>query len=139
MSWPTITVVLLVFACLVTYEYIRDLRRSLKEALSNQRTAWRLYDAAQRELCAVLGKHVPKPYFPEDQPREDEKPPSSAPFVPAGIGPTAINDREMRRSAEEKEKREPAFASKSVLTGRGPTRSDVAAAARRSVDGDSLD
>ena len=117
----TIIAVLLTFACLVAYHYIRDLRERLERSKDNARTAWRLYDAASRELSVIKGTLTSDPYAPE--PAEGKQ--NSSPFIPTGIGPTAINDREMRRERLEREKD---YAP--TPPDRHPSQEQIAAAAR---------
>lgn len=129
---PSITV-LLIFACLVAYEYIRDLRRDRDRARADALTAWRLYDAATKGVLA------PDPYSPQDQrPTGSPKDAEAAPFVPTGIGPTAIADRELRREIAERKARteEPPFASAATLNpelARHPTTEAIRAAAREAT------
>lgn len=134
-----IIAVLLIFATVVTYHYLMDLRRDRTAAREQRDTAWRLYEASNRELCAMKGIATPDPYLPEDQQRK----PTSSAFIPTGIGPTAINDRELRREMQERADRteEPPFASPHTLNPelpRRPTPEAIRAAAREALypDGD---
>lgn len=130
------TPILLAFACVVAYEYFQRLRADLTNEKANSATAWRLYKAAQSELAAVGGRTPFDPYLPE--PQSARRPPideGSARFVPTGIGPTAIADRELRREQQEQRARteEPPFASAATLNpelSRHPTPEAIAAAAR---------
>jgi hypothetical protein len=107
-------VITVLFATIVTYNYMRDLHRDLKAAREDGTAAWRLYDTTHRQLCALQGRPAPAQNFADTgENKGGDK--SSAPFEPAGIGPTAINDREFRR-----EQREPQ---------RAPTAADVSTAA----------
>lgn len=83
------------FATVVTYNYIRDLRRELAASREDATGAWRLYDTTHRQLCVLQGRAAPAANFADGEKPENAT--GSAPFMPAGIGPTAINDREMRR------------------------------------------
>lgn len=83
------------FATVVTYNYIRDLRRELAASREDATGAWRLYDTTHRQLCALQGRPAPAQNFADTG--EAASKTGSTPFMPAGIGPTAINDREMRR------------------------------------------
>lgn len=92
---PSLTVLLL-FACLVAYEYIRDLRRDLKSAREDAKRAWKIYERTNNDLLTLQGKPVPtEPFFPEEHkpPQDDEK--RSRGFRPGRVGPSAILDREM--------------------------------------------
>lgn len=122
--------VLLVFACLVAYNYIMDLRRERATARDEAKTAWRLYDASNRELAAVKGLPVPDPYFTDTTANRNPQTQTSAsaPFVPTGIGPTAISDRELRRERQEQAAR----TGDPELT-RHPTAEQIAAAAREAT------
>ena len=132
MNWlPSITIVL-IFACLVAYEYIRDLRRDLKDSQAEAKRAWRLYDNTNRELCAIQGKPVPAPYFEED--RQPAKKSENEGFRPTGIGPTVINDRERRRTRQDEADREPRFANRAMLAHRSPSPDEIAAAARAATE-----
>jgi len=92
-----ILAVLIVFATLVAYNYIRDLRRERDAARENADTAWRLYEQTDRELCALLGRSVPTQTLADAK----QPPRQSRGFRPTAIGPTAIRDRELRRELEE--------------------------------------
>lgn len=125
----TIIIVLLVFSCLVTYHYIRDARRDLKNARENAKNAWRLYDHANRQLNAVTGK--PAPSIPRPAPDAE----SLTPIVPLGeAGPSRILAREAVRRAQDAKQREPQFANIGVLTNRQPTAEEIASAAREAID-----
>src|SRR6476620_10522554 len=82
---PSLTI-LLFFACLLAYEYIRDLRRELTAAKADARSAWHLYEIASRELSNLKGTQTFDPYLSEAKSQKDA---GAAPFVPTGIGPTA--------------------------------------------------
>jgi hypothetical protein len=125
--------ILLAFAAVVVYDYIRDLRRDLRAERQNIATAWRLYENANRELCAVLGKKAPPSLFESPEPKDEAEHAASTAFRPAGIGPTAINDRELQRERSQAKEREPRFANVGVLTGRQPSESDITAAATEAL------
>lgn len=139
---PSITV-LLVFACLVAYEYIRDLRRDLKDERSINREGWRQYERVDRELRTLRNQPLPTESMFGDEQQSDPKKTSSAPFMPTGIGPTAINDRELRREIEQEAKNaDPPFASLTVLSpemDRRPSRAVVQSAINQVVHGKSGD
>jgi hypothetical protein len=125
---PSLTV-LLAFACLVTYEYIRDLRRRLETSKADADTGWHMYNLSQKELPSVKGAGF-DPYLPDSQ--RGQKDASTAPFVPTGIGPTAINDRELRRDLQEKKRHEPVDVA--FDTARHPTPETIRAAAREALN-----
>ena len=133
----SIIAILTVFGALVAYNYIRDLRRDLRSARDEALTAWRLYDNTNRELCELQGKPVPAPYFQERRGQNSQEKPGQG-FHIGAVGPTAIVDREQRRTRADNEMRQPAFANPGVLTGRS-TPEDIAAAAREATNGDGLD
>ncbi len=123
---PSITV-LLIFACLVAYEYIRDLRRTNSNLITQLENLQRMLEAGSK------GLPVPDPYFPEQR-SKSQKDAGAAPFVPTGIGPTAIADRELRRDRAEAEKR--AEAPAPMFPGdvaRHPTPETIRAAAREAA------
>jgi len=101
--------VLLIFACLVAYEYIRDLRRDLKSAREEAKAAWKIYERTNNELRALQGKPPQAPFFPEDTKKaepEDEK--REQGFRPRTVGPSAILDREMQEGRIDAGMRTPA-------------------------------
>lgn len=124
---PSITV-LLIFACLVAYEYIRDLRRDLKSAREVGEEGWRQYERVDRELRILKGQHVPsEPMLPEPEQKRPQG------FQPGAIGRTAILTRDFvqqRETRDDEALRRPANT---------PTQADIAQAAREAVNGDGLD
>lgn len=130
--------VLIIFACLVAYHYIRDLRGELLSTRLERDNYRRAYINVDQALRDLKGVPTPAGYYGEEHPpRETEKPVDG--FRPQGIGPTVIRDREMRRERTETESRAPRFASKEVLTRRQPTPEEIAAAARKAAsDGEHL-
>lgn len=114
----------LLFAAIVAHRYIMDLRRDLLQAKNEARNAWRAYTATDRELRDLQGKPTPAGYYGEEPRGKSDT--GSAGFVPPGIGPTAINDREFRRQKKQAEDNTPPFADRTVLTGIRPNPSDDA-------------
>jgi len=127
-----IITVLAVFACVVAYQYIQDLRRRLETAQGDATTAWKLQKAAHAELCALKGRDVVDPYLPE--PQNATRTATFSTFVPTGIGPTAINDRELRRELSEQQ-RDYQPSPSETATARHPTNEQIAAAARAASNG----
>lgn len=130
MNWlPSITILLL-FACLVAFEYIKDLRRDLKASKLNADTGWRLYEGTHRELLVAQGKPVPSERtFPEDSDERQTKP---VPEFMGGIGITAIRNREQYEREQTERKSEPRFASPGTLN---PDLADIQSAAREATNG----
>lgn len=122
-SWLPVLTIVVLFACLVTREYIKDLRAANKKLKSENDTAWRLYDNAHRELCAMKGLPVSESYF---SPKEGES--NQPPFSFSGIGITQIRDRELRQQREKESETQPRF-DKSTLA--APSEGEIVATARR--------
>lgn len=120
-AWAIIAV-LVVFACVVAYNYICDLRRDLKAAREDSDLAWRLYDQTNAELCAHLGKPA-QPAIADA--RRNPHPRPAHGFRPVAVGPNAIRDRELLREREQEQE------SRAPLGGIHPN--DVADAAREAM------
>jgi hypothetical protein len=119
-----IVTILLLFACLVAYEYIRDLRRDLKDARTHADDAWRLYEKLDRELREMKGQPLPaERVTPEQEPKKERQG-----FVPGAIGRTAILDREFGQRDDD-EMRRPANT---------PSRDEIVAAIQEATNGDGL-
>jgi hypothetical protein len=121
----TIITILLLFATLVTYEYIRDLRRDLKSARELGEEGWRQYEHAIEELRKAKGLPAHKErLLPEPEEKKDG-------FQPGLVGRTAILTRDfgqIRETRDDDGMRRPAR----------PTSAEIAEAAREAVNGDGL-
>lgn len=137
--YPSLTILLL-FACLVAYEYIKSLKTDLKIARSERDNYKRAYINTDRELRDLKGLPTPANYYGTEAPEREarEEPETAEGFTPRGIGPTAIIDRERRREQSDARDREPRFAHPGVLGGRAPSSDEIARAARAAADGDNL-
>lgn len=107
---------LALFAILITYRYVMDLRRDLKAARADVMTAWKVYEATNAQLCALQGKPVPASTAPETT--EDGRPLPAAFHAAPAFGPTAIAAREELRQA----------------SSRTPTPVDIASAATEATN-----
>jgi len=90
-----IVTILLLFATLVAYEYIRDLRRALKNERACTRSALMAYENTYHELCALKGVQAPPRELTHD-PETDEpkRRRDHNGFRPGAVGLTAILHRE---------------------------------------------
>lgn len=89
---------LALFAILITYRYIMDLRQEVKRARAEAVTAWKIYETTNALLCGLQGKPVPASNFLESKPGEESGPPRAFHPAPA-YGPTATAAREELRAA----------------------------------------
>ena len=97
----------LAFAVLITFHYIADLPSELKTARADAQTAWKLYYQVDLELRASKGQRLPTETFEEAV--LPEAPPRRPEAHIAGIGPTAVLDRERRLEQQEAERPQPQF------------------------------
>lgn len=124
------TPILLAFACMVTYNYIMDLRRALASEKTKAETFGRLYEATANDLRVSQGKPPYTEFFYEQNRPKDQQEPAGEKFNPGGIGPaigtTMVNDREAILRQQETATEQPQY-------GRRPSEDAISNAAKRAA------